>query len=113
MGSMEQPAQEMTAQKNAVSSSTQVATTPKPGSADTVENQEKSRRAANFRALWTRRLIVGAAILIWAILFYFFFMAVARVGAALTLIFAGALLAYLIYPIVLFLERFIRVLSLL
>ena len=80
---------------------------PQPGSASTAENQERARSAADFRALWTRRLIVGAAILIWAILFYFFFMAVARVGAALTLIFAGALLAYLIYPIVLFLERFI------
>ncbi|GCE16514.1 AI-2E family transporter [Dictyobacter kobayashii] len=111
MGSKEQPVQETAAQQHADSSrssgTTQVATTPKSGSVDTAENHEKVRRAADFRALWTRRLIVGAAILIWAILFYFFFMALARVGAALTLIFAGALLAYLIYPIVLFLERFI------
>ncbi|GLV54639.1 AI-2E family transporter [Dictyobacter sp. S3.2.2.5] len=111
MGSMEQPAQEANVPQHAASShspgSTQVTKTPSPGSADTAEDQEKIRSTAAFRALWTRRLIVGAAILIWGLIFYFFFMAVARVGAALTLIFAGALLAYLIYPIVLFLQRFI------
>ncbi|GCE31361.1 AI-2E family transporter [Dictyobacter alpinus] len=107
MGSMEQPAQELNPQQYEASALTQATTIPDPGSTDTAENQEKARRSAEFRALWTRRLIVGAAILIWAILFYFFFMAMARIGGALTLIFAGALLAYLIYPIVLFLERFI------
>lgn len=74
---------------------------------ETVTVKDERHASDALRALWTRRLIVGGAILIWGTILFFFFTTVSRIGAALTLLFAGALLAYLIYPIVVFLQKFI------
>ncbi len=71
-----------------------------------VDRAAPSSTAPLARSIWMRRLIVGLAILVWLAIGAVVLAVLGRMIGTVILLIAAGLLAYVIYPLVLVLERF-------
>jgi putative heme transporter len=57
-------------------------------------------------SIWMRRLLIALTLIAWVVIGCFLFFVVWLIGESFTLLLIGGLLAYIIYPFVLFFQRF-------
>ncbi len=73
---------------------------------DFQQNKEPDRSKTQM-SMWTKRLVISLTILVWVVLTGLLLWLIGRVAQAVLLLAIGALLAYTIYPLVKWLQRFI------
>jgi predicted PurR-regulated permease PerM len=73
---------------------------------DVQQNKEPDRSTPPL-SMWTKRLVISLTVLVWIVLAGLLLWFVGRVAQAALLLAIGALLAYTIYPLVKWLQRFI------
>nr|MBA2679002.1 AI-2E family transporter [Ktedonobacteraceae bacterium] len=72
-----------------------------------VEQNKGSERSTTPPGIWTKRLVVSLTVLVWIVLAGLLLWLIGRIAQAVLLLAIGALLAYTIYPLVKWLQRFI------